>query len=116
MVCFESHELLRVTRTVTRTDEIRGIFPQIPMGAIAMTIHHNSADLSAPWRAAAAYLYTLDLDGPALAWEYLRRHTGYQAHWHSGQHRASARRWGLQSSRRPAARRAPGTPALDPSG
>ena len=23
---------------------------------------------SASWRAAAAYLYTLDLDGPALAW------------------------------------------------
>ena len=84
-----------------------------------MTIHHDSADLSAPWRAAAAYFYTLDLDGPALAWEYLRRHAGYQADWLSGQRRASrgsASNWGLQSSRRPAARCPPGTPALDRSG
>jgi len=81
-----------------------------------MTIHHDPADLSTPWRAAAAYLYTLDLDGPALAWEYLRRHTGYQANWLLGQNRASARRWGLQSSRRPVARCSPGTPALDHSG
>jgi hypothetical protein len=81
-----------------------------------MPIHHDSADLSAPWRAAAAYLYTLDLDGPALAWEYLRRHSGYQTDWFSKQRRASASRWGLQSSRRPAARCPPGTPALDRSG
>ena len=33
------------------------------------------ADRSAePWYATAAYLYVLHLDGPALAWEYLRRH------------------------------------------
>lgn len=25
------------------------------------------------WYPTAAYLYTLHLDGPALAWEYLRR-------------------------------------------
>ena len=49
-----------------------------------MTIHHDSADMSAPWRAAAAYLYTLDLDGPALAWEYLRRHPGYRTAWQDG--------------------------------
>ena len=29
--------------------------------------------------APATYLYALDLDGPALAWEYLRRHPGYRA-------------------------------------
>lgn len=84
-----------------------------------MTIHHDPADLSAPWRAAAAYLYTLDLDDPALAWEYLRRHAGYQADWLSGQRsasRGSASHWGLQSSRGPAARCSPGTPALDRSG
>lgn len=81
-----------------------------------MTIHHDLADFSAPWRAAAAYLYTLDLDGPALAWEYLRRHAGYQADWLSRQRRASASRWGLQSSRRPATRCPPGIPALDRSG
>ena len=84
-----------------------------------MTIHHDSADFSAPWRAAAAYLYTLDLDGPALAWEYLRRHAGYQADWFSGQRRASrgsVSNWGLQSSRGPTARCSPGPPALDRSG
>ena len=81
-----------------------------------MTIHHDLADLYAPWRAPSAYLYTLDLDGPELAWEYLRRHAGYQANWRLGQHRASARYWGLQSSRKPGVRCAPGTPALDRSG
>lgn len=53
----------------------------------------------APWRAAAAYLYALDLDGPALAWEYLRRHPGYRAAW-LGEPRKrrvpSAHRWGLR--------------------
>lgn len=84
-----------------------------------MTIHHDSAGFSAPWRAAAAYLYTLDLDGPALAWEYLRRHAGYRADWLSGQYsalRGSASHWGLKSSRRPSTRCPPGTPALDCSG
>ena len=84
-----------------------------------MTIHHDTAGFSAPWRAAAAYLYTLDLDGPALAWEYLRRHAGYRADWLSVQHsalRGSASHWGLKSSRRPTARCSPGTPALDRSG
>ncbi len=31
------------------------------------------------WHAAAAYLYALTLDGPALAWEYLRRNPRYRA-------------------------------------
>lgn len=81
-----------------------------------MTIHHDSVDLSAPWRAAAAYFYTLDLDGSALAWEYLRRHAGYRADWLSRQSRASASHWGLQSCRKPAARCSPCTPALVRSG
>jgi len=29
----------------------------------------------------AAYLYTLSLDGPGLAWEYLRRSDGYAVDW-----------------------------------
>lgn len=81
-----------------------------------MTIHHNSVDLSAPCRAAAAYLYTLDLDSSALAWEYLRRHTGYRADWLSRQSRASVSHWGLQSCRRPTARCPPGTTTLVRSG
>ena len=64
-----------------------------------MTIHHDLADLSAPWRAAAAYLYTLDLDGPALAWEYLRRNPAYRASWLGGCSRAEAARWGLKCCR-----------------
>ena len=81
-----------------------------------MTIHHDPADLSAPWRASAAYFYTLDLDGPALAWEYLRRHANYRSEWLSRQSRTSAFHWGLQSCRRPAARCPTGTPALVRSG
>lgn len=29
----------------------------------------------------AAYLYALSLDGPGLAWEYLRRNGGYITDW-----------------------------------
>ena len=43
-----------------------------------MTTHHAGAAPAAPWHAGAAYLYTLDLDGPALAWEYLRRNPAYR--------------------------------------
>ena len=68
----------------------------------------------APWAVSAAYLYTLDLDGPALAWEYLRRNPKYRA-----EHAASARRrsawferWGLRCCRRPASGRTRGASAL----
>jgi hypothetical protein len=57
---------------------------------------------SALWRASAAYLYTLDLDSPALAWEYLRRHPQYQADW--ARRAASLDRWGLRQRRRPPSR------------
>ncbi|MEO8546517.1 MAG: DUF6499 domain-containing protein [Burkholderiaceae bacterium] len=77
-----------------------------------MSIHHDSADCPAPWRAAAAYLYTLDLDGPALAWEYLRRHPAYRADWLCKRHRATAARWGLRCCRGSLPRRAPGASAL----
>ena len=33
------------------------------------------------WYPTAAYLYTLHLDGPALAWEYLRRNPDYRRDW-----------------------------------
>ena len=49
---------------------------------------------AASWRATAAYLYTLDLDGPALAWEYLRRDAGYQQAWRAAHRRLDARQWG----------------------
>lgn len=68
-------------------------------GVTTMTIHIDAADCSAPWRAAAAYLYTLDLDGPALAWEYLRRNPAYRASWLGKRHRADAARWGLKYCR-----------------
>lgn len=48
------------------------------------------------WRAGAGYLYTLDLDGPGLAWEYLRRHPQYQADWSSTRARAAPECWGLR--------------------
>lgn len=52
---------------------------------------------SGAWHASAAYLYALHLDGPALAWEYLRRHPDYRHDWwrHRGRADAVARRWGL---------------------
>lgn len=63
----------------------------------------SDADVSAaPWSAAAAYLYTQDLDSPALAWEYLRRHPGYRAAWQRGrmrQRQAAVHRWGLRCCR-----------------
>ncbi|MFS2099472.1 hypothetical protein ACCC97_10955 [Variovorax sp. Varisp85] len=49
---------------------------------------------NAPWGVSAAYLYTLSLDGPALAWEYLRRHPQYQRDW--ARRGASFERWGLR--------------------
>ncbi len=33
------------------------------------------------WQATAAYLYTLSLPPPALAWEYLRRNAQYRDDW-----------------------------------
>jgi hypothetical protein len=38
-------------------------------------------DHAAHWHPAAAYLYVLHLDGPALAWEYLRRNPNYRLDW-----------------------------------
>lgn len=59
------------------------------------------------WHPAAAYLYALTLDGPALAWEYLRRNPHYRAAY--GQHAdgsadeaAHAARWGLRLLEDPA--------------
>lgn len=60
----------------------------------------NHDDLPQPWSVSAAYLYTLDLDGPALAWEYLRRHAGYRADWLASGGKGVAERWGLRQRRR----------------
>jgi hypothetical protein len=51
----------------------------------------------APWHPLAAYLYTLRLDCPGLAWEYLRRHPDYLRDWQTHQRGADAdpRPWGL---------------------
>lgn len=49
------------------------------------------------WRPAAAYLYTLHLDGPQLAWEYLRRNAEYRRDWQRcAPVAAVAQRWGLR--------------------
>lgn len=72
-----------------------------------MTIQCDPAESCAPWRAAASYLYTLDLDGPALAWEYLRRHPAYRVDWARGARRSRqvvAPRWGLRCRRGPTPR------------
>lgn len=56
------------------------------------------ADRSADsWYPTAAYLYVLHLDGPALAWEYLRRHPDYRRDWRRRRHRPeAAHAWGLR--------------------
>lgn len=54
------------------------------------------------WHPPAAYLYTVHLDGPSLAWEYLRRNPDYQRDW---QHRHSddtrPQRWCLRHFENP---------------
>lgn len=63
------------------------------MGAVAM----------GHWQPSAAYLYVLHLDGPALAWEYLRRHPDYRHDWlRHRSHADVARRWGLRLLEDPA--------------
>ncbi len=49
------------------------------------------------WHPSAAYLYVLHLDGPALAWEYLRRDPDYRRDWlRRRRHPEVAQRWGLR--------------------
>ncbi|WP_398498822.1 transcriptional regulator domain-containing protein [Variovorax sp.] len=80
-----------------------------------MTTHHAGAAPAAPWHAGAAYLYTLDLDGPALAWEYLRRNPAYRVQWHAARRARcafDALHWGLRCRRRSGARCPPGATAV----
>jgi hypothetical protein len=66
--------------------------PYFATGVRAMTDPQRDA-----WHPSAAYLYVLHLDGPALAWEYLRRHPDYRRDWlrHRGRASVVAQRWGL---------------------
>jgi hypothetical protein len=49
------------------------------------------------WHPSAAYLYTVHLDGPSLAWEYLRRNPDYQRDWQRQGHEVpDPQRWGLR--------------------
>ncbi|AVN43510.1 DNA -binding domain-containing protein [Pseudomonas aeruginosa] len=48
------------------------------------------------WYPTAAYLYTLHLDGPALAWEFLRRNPDYRRDWLRRRRPQAAERWGLR--------------------
>ena len=49
-----------------------------------------------PWYPTAAYLYVLHLDGPALAWEYLRRNPDYRLDWlHHRRRPEVAQRWDM---------------------
>ncbi|EIV2911319.1 MULTISPECIES: DUF2285 domain-containing protein [Serratia] len=55
------------------------------------------------WYPTAAYLYTLHLDGPALAWEYLRRSPQYRLDWlHRHRQPETAQAWGLRFLEDPA--------------
>ncbi|MBA6418123.1 DUF2285 domain-containing protein [Pseudomonas sp. 5Ae-yellow] len=60
---------------------------------------HNAAS----WYPTAAYLYVLHLDGPARAWEYLRRHPDYRRDWLRRRRRSdAAHHWGLRLLENPA--------------
>lgn len=62
-----------------------------------------SAEHYEHWYPTAAYLYTLHLDGPALAWEYLRRNPDYRLDWLRRRRRPdAAQRWGLRLLEDPA--------------
>jgi len=52
---------------------------------------------SRSWLPVAAYLYVLNLDGPSLAWEYLRRNADYRHDCDRGERDFAcfAERWGL---------------------
>lgn len=55
------------------------------------------------WYPTAAYLYVLHLDGPALAWEYLRRHPDYRRDWlRCRRQPEAAHAWGLRLLEDPA--------------
>ncbi|WP_370641473.1 hypothetical protein [Acidovorax sp. Leaf73] len=54
----------------------------------------------------------LDLDAPALAWEYLRRHPGYSADWARRKRVVSFARWGLRCRRRSCVGRAGCAPVV----
>jgi len=62
-----------------------------------------SAEHREHWYPTAAYLYTLHLDGPALAWEYLRRNPDYRLDWLRRRRRPdAAHRWSLRLLEDPA--------------
>ena len=54
------------------------------------------------WYPTAAYLYVLHLDGPALAWEYLRRNPDYRRDWLRRRRPDTAQAWGLRLLEDPA--------------
>jgi len=71
--------------------------------------------VSGGWKAAAAYLYALRLNGSALAWEYLRRNPEYRVSWEQADHadlKQGALHWGLRFRRGPQSRCSPGVPRL----
>ena len=61
-----------------------------------------SAEHYEDWDPTAAYLCTLHLDGPALAWEYLRRNPDYRLDWLRRRRPDAAERWGLRLLEDPA--------------
>lgn len=79
-----------------------------------MTAHDVDDLPREPWGVTAAYLYILNLDGPALAWEYLRRHSQYREDWASHRCTACSERWGLRWRRRSTSRCERGAVALGP--
>ena len=84
-----------------KSDLASSLLWQVPLHKEDSVTKPNPEDLPcAPWAVSAAYLYLLDLEDPALAWEYLRRHPGYRSDWARRKRVVSFDRWGLRCRRR----------------
>jgi hypothetical protein len=77
----------------------KGALAQDMPSAVGAGRESEMPNSNAPWTVNAAYLYVLHLDGPSLAWEYLRRNPAYQEEWRQCSERDSVKAsesWGLQ--------------------
>ena len=81
-----------------RTARERALAQDMP-SAVGAGRESEMRNRNTPWTVNAAYLYVLHLDGPSLAWEYLRRNPAYQEEWRQCSERDSVKTsepWGLQ--------------------
>src|SRR5690606_29642 len=85
----------RASRPTAHMDLAHWPGPRVPRGFPPFA--RSTRMDGAAWHPVTAYLYVLHLDGPSLAWEYLRRNPEYRRDWHEHWRRPrQAQRWGLR--------------------